>query len=120
MWFIVNELGFRLLKSLLANEKNRSRHDLLRLSVSWLFFVRFQTCHSPFILYFWDLSVSLSVCPCVLPGFSWVFLHEKAYQVTDTGIESSVMTKVKGFGKLNGRTVDVADFVVPTQVQVLP
>ncbi|XP_067104021.1 P2X purinoceptor 3a [Osmerus mordax] len=45
----------------------------------------------------------------------WVFLHEKAYQVTDTGIESSVMTKVKGFGKLNGRVVDVADYVVPTQ-----
>uniref|UniRef100_A0AAY4A4W7 P2X purinoceptor n=1 Tax=Denticeps clupeoides TaxID=299321 RepID=A0AAY4A4W7_9TELE len=27
----------------------------------------------------------------------WVFVHEKAYQVRDTAIESSVMTKVKGF-----------------------
>ncbi|NXJ15053.1 P2RX3 protein, partial [Odontophorus gujanensis] len=28
----------------------------------------------------------------------WVFLHEKAYQVRDTVIESSVVTKVKGIG----------------------
>ncbi|XP_072252524.1 P2X purinoceptor 3a [Leuresthes tenuis] len=45
----------------------------------------------------------------------WVFIHEKAYQVTDTGIESSVMTKVKGFGYQNNRVMDVADYVVPSQ-----
>ncbi|XP_053487726.1 P2X purinoceptor 3a [Ictalurus furcatus] len=45
----------------------------------------------------------------------WVFLHEKAYQVRDTGIESSVMTKVKGFGFLNSHLMDVADYVMPTQ-----
>uniref|UniRef100_UPI003AAC21E7 P2X purinoceptor 3a n=1 Tax=Centroberyx gerrardi TaxID=166262 RepID=UPI003AAC21E7 len=45
----------------------------------------------------------------------WVFIHEKAYQVTDTGIESSVMTKVKGFGYHNDRVMDVADYVSPSQ-----
>ncbi|KAG5849625.1 hypothetical protein ANANG_G00112920 [Anguilla anguilla] len=45
----------------------------------------------------------------------WVFLHEKAYQVRDTAIESSVMTKVKGFGVYNNRLLDVADYVTPTQ-----
>ncbi|CAL8333103.1 unnamed protein product [Merluccius merluccius] len=45
----------------------------------------------------------------------WVFLHEKAYQVCDTAIESSVMTKVKGFGVYNNRVMDVADYVTPTQ-----
>ncbi|XP_023701146.1 P2X purinoceptor 3b [Paramormyrops kingsleyae] len=45
----------------------------------------------------------------------WVFLHEKAYQVWDSAIESSVMTKVKGFGVYNNRVMDVADYVIPTQ-----
>lgn len=45
----------------------------------------------------------------------WVFIYEKAYQVTDTGIESSVMTKVKGFGYHNNRVMDVADYVFPSQ-----
>ncbi|KAM6923787.1 P2X purinoceptor 3a [Xenentodon cancila] len=45
----------------------------------------------------------------------WVFIHEKAYQVTDTGIESSVMTKVKGFGKYDHRVMDVADYIYPPQ-----
>ncbi|CAL8329286.1 unnamed protein product [Lota lota] len=45
----------------------------------------------------------------------WVFIHEKAYQVRDTAIESSVMTKVKGFGIYNNRVMDVADYVTPTQ-----
>ncbi|XP_068178661.1 P2X purinoceptor 3b [Antennarius striatus] len=45
----------------------------------------------------------------------WVFLHEKAYQIRDTAIESSVMTKVKGFGIHNDKVMDVADYVTPTQ-----
>ncbi|XP_040903434.1 P2X purinoceptor 3a [Toxotes jaculatrix] len=45
----------------------------------------------------------------------WVFIHEKAYQVTDTGIESSVMTKVKGFGYHHNHVMDVADYVFPPQ-----
>ncbi|KAM6976805.1 P2X purinoceptor 3b [Aplochiton taeniatus] len=45
----------------------------------------------------------------------WVFVHEKAYQVRDTAIESSVMTKVKGFGVYNQKVMDVADYVTPTQ-----
>lgn len=47
----------------------------------------------------------------------WVFIHEKAYQVNDTGIESSVMTKVKGFGYHQGQVMDVADYVFPSQVR---
>uniref|UniRef100_A0A8D0HN94 P2X purinoceptor n=1 Tax=Sphenodon punctatus TaxID=8508 RepID=A0A8D0HN94_SPHPU len=45
----------------------------------------------------------------------WVFLHEKAYQVRDTAIESSVVTKVKGFGKYTNRIMDMADYVTPPQ-----
>ncbi|XP_054459830.1 P2X purinoceptor 3b [Anoplopoma fimbria] len=45
----------------------------------------------------------------------WVFVNEKAYQVRDTAIESSVMTKVKGFGICNDKVMDVADYVTPTQ-----
>uniref|UniRef100_A0A7N8XTA9 P2X purinoceptor n=1 Tax=Mastacembelus armatus TaxID=205130 RepID=A0A7N8XTA9_9TELE len=45
----------------------------------------------------------------------WVFLYEKAYQVRDTAIESSVMTKVKGFGIYKDKVMDVADYVTPTQ-----
>ncbi|XP_068583850.1 P2X purinoceptor 3b [Cebidichthys violaceus] len=45
----------------------------------------------------------------------WVFVNEKAYQVRDTAIESSVMTKVKGFGIYNDKVMDVADYVTPTQ-----
>ncbi|XP_060783306.1 P2X purinoceptor 3a [Neoarius graeffei] len=45
----------------------------------------------------------------------WVFVHEKAYQVRDTGIESAVMTKVKGFGFFSDNLMDVADYVMPAQ-----
>ncbi|ELW46862.1 P2X purinoceptor 3 [Tupaia chinensis] len=45
----------------------------------------------------------------------WVFLHEKAYQVRDTAIESSVVTKVKGFGRYANRVMDVSDYVTPYQ-----
>lgn len=55
-------------------------------------------------------------CVCVCVCHSWVFVHEKAYQVRDTAIESSVMTKVKGFGVYNHKVMDVADYVTPTQV----
>lgn len=47
-----------------------------------------------------------------------MFLTEKAYQIRDTAIESSVMTKVKGFGIYNNKVMDVADYVTPTQVCV--
>ncbi|XP_051499734.1 P2X purinoceptor 3 isoform X1 [Apus apus] len=43
----------------------------------------------------------------------WVFLHEKAYQVRETAIESSVVTKVKGVGHYAGRVLDTADYVTP-------
>lgn len=56
------------------------------------------------------------MCCVVSLSCSWVFIHEKAYQVTDTGIESAVMTKVKGFGYHHDRVMDVADYVFPPQV----
>uniref|UniRef100_A0A3B4ACW5 Uncharacterized protein n=1 Tax=Periophthalmus magnuspinnatus TaxID=409849 RepID=A0A3B4ACW5_9GOBI len=46
---------------------------------------------------------------------SYVFIHEKAYQTKDTGMVSSVMTKVKGFGRNYGRIMDVADYVFPPE-----
>ncbi|XP_053736015.1 P2X purinoceptor 3a [Synchiropus splendidus] len=66
-------------------------------------------------------SWSVGIINRIVQGFiiayfvGWVFIHEKAYQTTDTGIESSVMTKVKGFGFHNGRIMDVADYVLPPQ-----
>lgn len=63
---------------------------------------------------FFSLSLHSTRTP-----FSWVFLYEKAYQVRDTAIESSVMTKVKGFGEYNNRIMDTADYVTPTQVNQL-
>uniref|UniRef100_A0A3Q2GPR8 Purinergic receptor P2X, ligand-gated ion channel, 3a n=1 Tax=Cyprinodon variegatus TaxID=28743 RepID=A0A3Q2GPR8_CYPVA len=45
----------------------------------------------------------------------YVFLYERAYQVADTAIESSVITKVKGFGKINSKIMDVADYIHPPQ-----
>lgn len=59
------------------------------------------------------LPLLLSI-PTLLP--SWVFLYEKAYQVRDTAIESSVVTKVKGFGRYANRVMDVSDYVTPPQV----
>lgn len=55
----------------------------------------------------------LCVRVCV---FSWVFMHEKGHQLRDTGIESAVMTKVKGLGNFSNRVMDTADYVVPSQV----
>ncbi|XP_016347775.1 P2X purinoceptor 3-like [Sinocyclocheilus anshuiensis] len=51
----------------------------------------------------------------ILYFICWVFIHEKGHQLRDTGIESAVMTKVKGLGKFNNRVMDVADYVVPSQ-----
>ncbi|NXF89606.1 P2RX3 protein, partial [Eubucco bourcierii] len=45
----------------------------------------------------------------------WVFIHEKAYQVRDTVIESSVVTKVKGIGHYAGRVLDTADYITPPE-----
>lgn len=61
----------------------------------------------------WWLLLVLCVHFCIS---SWVFMHEKGYQQRDTGIESAVMTKVKGLGRFNNRVMDVADYVAPSQV----
>jgi hypothetical protein len=39
--------------------------------------------------------------------------------VRDTAIESSVVTKVKGFGRYANRVMDVSDYVTPPQVWCL-
>ncbi|XP_051715797.1 P2X purinoceptor 3a [Ctenopharyngodon idella] len=51
----------------------------------------------------------------ILYFICWVFMHEKGHQLRDTGIESAVMTKVKGLGNFSNRVMDTADYVVPSQ-----
>lgn len=65
----------------------------------------------------WTIGIINRVVQLLIIAYfvGWVFLHEKAYQSRDTAIESSVMTKVKGFGIYNNRVMDVADYVTPTQ-----
>ncbi|XP_057357016.1 P2X purinoceptor 5 isoform X6 [Manis pentadactyla] len=51
---------------------------------------------------------------------SWVFLVKKGYQDTDTSLQSSIVTKVKGVtftntSELGERLWDVADYVIPPQ-----
>ncbi|XP_066853663.1 P2X purinoceptor 3 isoform X3 [Anser cygnoides] len=61
-------------------------------------------------------AVNRAVQLLILSYFiGWVFLHEKAYQVRDTTIESSVVTKVKGVGRYGDRVLDTADYVTPPQ-----
>nr|WGS94582.1 P2X3a [Lateolabrax maculatus] len=65
----------------------------------------------------WSVGIINRIVQLLIISYfvGWVFIHEKAYQVFDTGIESSVMTKVKGFGYHQGRVMDVADYVFPQQ-----
>ncbi|XP_065259864.1 P2X purinoceptor 3 [Emys orbicularis] len=65
----------------------------------------------------WTVGVINRVVQLLIISYfiGWVFLHEKAYQVRDTSIESSVVTKVKGFGKYTNRVMDTADYVTPPQ-----
>ncbi|XP_037317723.2 P2X purinoceptor 3a [Pungitius pungitius] len=65
----------------------------------------------------WSVGIINRIVQLLIISYfvGWVFIHEKAYQAEDTGIESSVMTKVKGFGYHNGRVMDVADYVFPQQ-----
>lgn len=65
----------------------------------------------------WTIGIINRVAQLLIITYfvGWVFLYEKAYQVRDTAIESSVMTKVKGFGEYNNRIMDTADYVTPTQ-----
>ncbi|EMP27906.1 P2X purinoceptor 3 [Chelonia mydas] len=65
----------------------------------------------------WTVGVINRVVQLLVISYfiGWVFLHEKAYQVRDTSIESSVVTKVKGFGKYTNRVMDTADYVTPPQ-----
>ncbi|XP_037531759.1 P2X purinoceptor 3a [Nematolebias whitei] len=65
----------------------------------------------------WSVGIINRVVQLVIITYfiGYVFLYEKAYQVSDTAIESSVITKVKGYGKLNNRVMDVADYIYPPQ-----
>uniref|UniRef100_A0A0D9R0W1 ATP receptor n=1 Tax=Chlorocebus sabaeus TaxID=60711 RepID=A0A0D9R0W1_CHLSB len=65
----------------------------------------------------WTIGIINRVVQLLIISYfvGWVFLHEKAYQVRDTAIESSVVTKVKGFGLYANRVMDVSDYVTPPQ-----
>ncbi|KAF3693935.1 P2X purinoceptor 3 [Channa argus] len=65
----------------------------------------------------WSVGIINRVVQLLIFAYfvGWVFIHEKAYQAIDTGIESAVMTKVKGFGYHHDRVMDVADYVFPPQ-----
>ncbi|XP_070769522.1 P2X purinoceptor 3a [Enoplosus armatus] len=65
----------------------------------------------------WSVGIINRIVQLLIIAYfvGWVFIHEKAYQVIDTGIESSVMTKVKGYGYHHGHVMDVADYVSPQQ-----
>ncbi|XP_043940112.1 P2X purinoceptor 3 [Protopterus annectens] len=65
----------------------------------------------------WTIGIINRIVQLLIIAYfiGWVFIHEKAYQVRDTAIESSVMTKVKGFGQYNSKVMDVADYVTPPQ-----
>jgi len=54
----------------------------------------------------------------------WVFVVKKGYQDTDTSLQSSVITKLKGVAftntsELGERLWDVADYVIPPQVGIM-
>uniref|UniRef100_G1RQ15 P2X purinoceptor n=1 Tax=Nomascus leucogenys TaxID=61853 RepID=G1RQ15_NOMLE len=65
----------------------------------------------------WTIGIINRVVQLLIISYfvGWVFLHEKAYQVRDTAIESSVVTKVKGSGLYANRVMDVSDYVTPPQ-----
>uniref|UniRef100_A0A3B3XJZ2 Uncharacterized protein n=1 Tax=Poecilia mexicana TaxID=48701 RepID=A0A3B3XJZ2_9TELE len=65
----------------------------------------------------WPLGIVYRLAQLIIISYfvGYVFLYEKAYQVADTNIESSVTTKVKGFGKLDNAVMDVADYIYPPQ-----
>nr|XP_010299671.1 PREDICTED: P2X purinoceptor 5 isoform X2 [Balearica regulorum gibbericeps] len=55
----------------------------------------------------------------------WVFVVKKGYQDTDTSLQSSVITKLKGVAftntsELGERLWDVADYVIPPQSASIP
>ncbi|KPP73760.1 P2X purinoceptor 3-like [Scleropages formosus] len=65
----------------------------------------------------WTLGLINRIVQLLILAYfiGWVFLHEKAYQVQDTAIESSVVTKVKGSGVYNKTIMDITDLVSPPQ-----
>ncbi|XP_075282581.1 P2X purinoceptor 3 isoform X2 [Opisthocomus hoazin] len=79
-------------------------------------FLSYETAKSVVVKSWVVGAVNRAVQLLILAYFvGWVFLHEKAYQVRDTAIESSVVTKVKGIGRYAGRVLDTADYVTPPQ-----
>ncbi|XP_054065306.1 P2X purinoceptor 5 isoform X3 [Rissa tridactyla] len=71
-----------------------------------------------------DQVVAPLGCSCLhtapVPGAGWVFVVKKGYQDTDTSLQSSVITKLKGVAftntsELGERLWDVADYVIPPQ-----
>lgn len=70
----------------------------------------------------WCKSLTLPAAACCVLR-RWVFVVKKGYQDTDTSLQSSVITKLKGVAftntsELGERLWDVADYVIPPQVGI--
>ncbi|GAB5580627.1 P2X purinoceptor 5 isoform X1 [Prionailurus iriomotensis] len=64
--------------------------------------------------------LQVSILTYLVVSLGWVFLVKKGYQDTDTSLQSSIITKVKGVtftntSELGERLWDVADYVIPPQ-----
>lgn len=88
-------------------------------SMLWAFATNFFTYETTksVVVKSWSVGIinRLAQLIIILYFIGYVFNYEKAYQLNDTAIESSVMTKVKGFGNQSNAVLDVADYVYPPQ-----
>ncbi|MED6231403.1 hypothetical protein ATANTOWER_028331 [Ataeniobius toweri] len=88
-------------------------------SPAWSFMTSFLTYETSksVVVKSWSVGIINRLVQLMIISYfvGYVFLYERAYQVADTAIESSVITKVKGFGKLNDVVMDVADYIYPPQ-----
>uniref|UniRef100_A0A8C9TZT3 Purinergic receptor P2X, ligand-gated ion channel, 3a n=1 Tax=Scleropages formosus TaxID=113540 RepID=A0A8C9TZT3_SCLFO len=100
-----------------ASPKRCGGRDNLRLNACIASFFSYETTKSV-VVKSWTLGLINRIVQLLILAYfiGWVFLHEKAYQVQDTAIESSVVTKVKGSGVYNKTIMDITDLVSPPQV----
>ncbi|XP_038148492.1 P2X purinoceptor 3a [Cyprinodon tularosa] len=88
-------------------------------SHAWNFMTSFLTyeTNKSVVVKSWSVGIINRLVQLLIISYfvGYVFLYERAYQVADTAIESSVITKVKGFGKINSKIMDVADYIHPPQ-----
>ncbi|KAG7281830.1 hypothetical protein CRUP_030340 [Coryphaenoides rupestris] len=88
-------------------------------SILWAFMTDFFTYETTksVVVKNWSVGIINRVAQLLIIFYfvGYVFIYEKAYQLNDTAIQSSVMTKVKGFGYQSNAVLDVADYVYPPQ-----